>query len=305
MFFEPMKCSIYQERNIHFPAIVEPKLDGIRVQIHVDVNKNILLYSRRGTLSNQEFDKSIVDEIRPLILCPCVLDGEIVAYDRNTNSIQPFSCLQNRKNTFTHLAIFVFDILSFQGNHLLHFAIEERKKYLTQSFEEKMGVLYRMPFEIVYNMDRLNQIRENIPAYAEGLIIKFIGSVYEGRKWLKLKNKEDTMDLAVIGMYKGKRPIAGSFLLAKYVEKEKKYRAFCKVGTGFTEEEAKECLNLSQNQRIPPISQIDFGKYKKPHVVFNPPSVVAEVAYDSKSKNSVRFPRFIRFRNDKSPRECF
>ncbi|KAL9275966.1 DNA ligase 1-like protein [Drosera capensis] len=106
-----------------------------------------------------------------------VLDGELVAYDREKQKILPFQFLSThaRKNVSlsdikVDVCIYAFDILYLNGKPLLHEQLSVRRELLYESFEE-----------------------EPVNASCEGLIVKTLDreATYEPSKrshtWLKLK----------------------------------------------------------------------------------------------------------------------
>ncbi|MCD6324390.1 MAG: DNA ligase, partial [Desulfurococcales archaeon] len=131
----------------------------------------------------------------------------------------------------------------------------------------------------------------------------------------------DTVDLVVIGAFKGKGRRAGRFgtlLLAAYDPDADMFRSVCKVGTGFTDKDLEEMTAMFQDYIIP-------KKHPRVDSVMTPdawlvPHFVAEVigaeltlspqhscCRDAVRKGvglSIRFPRFIRWRDDKAPEDA-
>ena len=127
----------------------------------------------------------------------------------------------------------------------------------------------------------------------------------------------DSLDLVVVGAYygKGKRTnVYGAFLLACYDPDSEEYQTICKIGTGFSEEALQshyDILKPLENQK--PRGDIKVGG-AKPDIWFEP-KIVWEVLTADLSLSpvytaaqgladergiSLRFPRFIRVRDDKS-----
>jgi len=135
----------------------------------------------------------------------------------------------------------------------------------------------------------------------EGLMIKVPGSPYSpgqrGKNWIKIKPDVDTLDLAVIGgeWGEGKRAhVFGSFLMA--CQDDRKLVALSRVATGFSDDQLTEVYELLKDRVI---------KKSGKEVTFEP-GLVFEVGYSELQVSptyqggfALRFPRFIRIRDDK------
>jgi len=152
-------------------------------------------------------------------------------------------------------------------------------------------------------IDKMYQ--DALAAGHEGLMLKVPGSPYtpgvRGKNWIKIKPDVDTLDLAVIGAEwgEGKRAhLFGSFLLA--CQDQGNLLPLSKVATGFSDEQLQEIYALFKDRVI---SQSGKEVRFEPEIVF-------EVGYSELQKSpnyeagfALRFPRFIRLRDDKSINE--
>lgn len=127
----------------------------------------------------------------------------------------------------------------------------------------------------------------------------------------------DSLDLVVVGGYygKGKRTkVYGAFLLACFDADAEEYQTICKIGTGFSEEMLQTHWDTLRPLEITkPRGDIKPGG-AKPDVWFEPKIVWEVLAADlslspvytaaqglvDERGISLRFPRFIRIRDDKS-----
>ena len=126
----------------------------------------------------------------------------------------------------------------------------------------------------------------------------------------------DTFDLVVLGADHGKGKRSGTYgalLCAAYNHKEDRFETLCKLGTGLTDqllEELPKKLAKYKVERKP--VRVKVKKEMEPEVWFEP-KLVLEVFGAEITKSpfhtcalglALRFPRFIRFREDKKAEQA-
>ena len=233
----------------------EIKYDGERIQIHKDGDK-WRCYSRNLRDVQEWKVKGVQDYIEKAApqVKSVVLDGELLLMDTKTHQPLPFGTLSiHKKNNFADatVCVFIFDILFLNGEVLLNYPIEERRKTMLK---------YVKPIPDHVELSELFEIKEEADLQAlmkratceglEGLMVKALGGVYSpnARHWFKLKkdyfDMADTVDLVVLGAYYGKGLQARSttdgllsiFLMGAYEKKTKQWKTVCKVGNGLDED---------------------------------------------------------------------
>ena len=238
------------------------------------------------------------------------------------------------------VCVFAFDMLFHNGESIVQKSLRERRELLNQAFSEVEG---EFAFAQYGNTSDLEEIQtlldESVKASCEGLMVKMLDTDESGyepskrsRNWLKVKKDYlsgigDSLDLVVLGAYygRGKRTsVYGAFLLACYNSSNETYETVCNIGTGFSEAILEELHNKLKDHTIdrpkPFYSHSNVPK-DQPDVWFEPRFVWevktadltlsprykagAEALGDGSGKGiSLRFPRFIKQRDDKKTDEA-
>jgi len=303
----------------------EYKLDGERVQVHMQRDK-IILYSR--SLENiTNYYPDIVEKTgKSLHAHEVILEAEAVAINEDTGEFLPFQELMHRRRKYKiakavqeyPITINFFDVMLLDGKSCLDIPYKERRRLLENIVKEDSFAKI-MPMTLVKTDSEVEDILENaINTGCEGLMLKQLDSPYRagarGSNWLKLKREYrnelgDSLDLVVIGAFYGRGRRTGRYgalLLAAYDEQTDTFPSICKVGTGFTDESLDQFYQiLSDKITINKDLRIDSGLeadvWFEPEVVIEivaseiTLSPIHKVAMDKVRKGSglaLRFPKF-------------
>ncbi|MBH59218.1 MAG: ATP-dependent DNA ligase [Thaumarchaeota archaeon] len=315
---------------------LEYKLDGERLQIHVN-NKQTEIFSRKlENITNYYPDVcAIMNEIEVKNM---ILEAEAVAIDKQTKSYLPFQELMHRRRKYNieeavknyPISVNLFDIIYLDDQDLTDSSYEERRKILMK-ISKKNRRLEIIKNNITQDANEIDDFLEQaIEEGCEGLVIKDLqGNYRAGAReylWIKLKREyksemADTLDLVIIGaMYgKGKRVNKyGALLLAVYDKKQDMFRSFCKVGTGFSDEQLHKIHQVLQkdiikNKHVRVDSKMDMDVWFEPNIVLEISgseitiSPIHTANKDEVRKNfglALRFPIFTgRIRDDKKPQD--
>ncbi|HJJ23533.1 MAG TPA: ATP-dependent DNA ligase [Nitrosopumilus sp.] len=303
----------------------EYKLDGERVQVHIEGGK-VVLFSR--SLENiSSYYPDIIEKIPKAIQADnVILEAEAVAINENTGEFLPFQELMHRRRKYKiekavtryPITVNLFDILYCNGKSCLELDYKDRREKLEKVVKEDEFVKY-IPMSIVKNKNEIEDFFENsINAGSEGLMLKMLDKPYQagsrGSYWLKLKREYrnelgDSLDLVVIGGFFGKGRRTGSYgtlLLATYDEDEDTFTSICKVGTGFSDESLDQLyqilhpkVTIKKNPRI--VSEMEADVWFDPELVIEVVaseitlSPIHKAAKDVIRKDAglaLRFPKF-------------
>jgi len=306
--FHPVRMMLAQQGTIaemireHGRIAAEYKYDGSRFQFHKKGNW-ARLYSRRL----EDVTGSLPDVIQRLIAATqhdVILDGEVIAM--KDGKPMPFQSVLRRFRRRHDIAEaqgaiemvpVVFDILYLDGETLIELPLSERRKRL-----ESAITLDLAPQVVSSDIQEIERTYKTaLDAGHEGIMIKVPASPYSpgqrGKNWIKIKPEVDTLDLAVIGgeWGEGKRAhLFGSFLVA--CQEDGKLIPLSRVATGLSDEQLAEVYELLKDKVI---------KKSGKEVTFEP-GLVFEVGYSELQVSptyeagfALRFPRFIRIRDDK------
>ncbi|MFW5929457.1 MAG: ATP-dependent DNA ligase [Halobacteriota archaeon] len=283
------------------PVAVDWKYDGARVQVHIDADGDVELYSRNLEVLTESLPE-VVEAVEEDCASDVILDGEVVATEEGEPlAFQELLRRLRRKHDVREMAgrvsvdLHVFDVL-YDGEAVVERPLERRETVL----EEVAGSL-AVERRYVETPEQVTSVESDaLAAGHEGVMTKARDSAYtpgrRGRNWLKIKPEPETLDVVVTGgeWGEGRRTdLVGSYELS--VRDGDELVGVGHVATGLTDErleeltERFESLVVSEDGR-----EIEF----KPEVVF-------EVGYEEVQRSpqydsgfALRFPRYLGVRED-------
>ncbi|MBT3456356.1 ATP-dependent DNA ligase [bacterium] len=319
-------------------CVAQPKLDGFRLQIHVDKTKekHIVRFFSRNMLDMSNMFPDLKSLFMDLPLNQIICEGEAISYDEGV--FVPFqeTVKRKRKHEIEKVAeqlplkVFIFDVLYYNGKSLLDKTHEQRRNLLEEVFKkDKSEKIIAIEEKKIERADQLEEyFLDSIGKGLEGLVVKRPDSCYQPGKrnsnWIKLKEisgskLSDTIDCVVLGYYGGLGRRSsfgiGAFLVGIYNKNKDVFQTIAKVGTGLTDElwvdMKKRCEAIGIEQKP---KNVECSSEHFPDVWVSPEIVcmvradeisVSKVHTCAKKENgkgyALRFPRFMGYRPDKSP----
>lgn len=250
----------------------EFKYDGERAQVHMLEDGTTRVFSR-NLLDTSEKYPEVPEYVKEACtdagVSSCVLDTEVVAFNRETGNLVPFQVLSTRKKSEesadsakVQVIVQAFDLMYLNGESLLNKTLAERRELMKKHFapvDSKFQFAKSLDHKEDGDTAMLEEFLETaVKGQCEGLMVKTLdqNAAYEPSKrslnWLKLKKDYldglgDSVDLVPLGAYYGRGKRTGTFgayLLACYDAETEEFQSVCKIGTGFSDEDLK---NLSES----------------------------------------------------------
>jgi ATP-dependent DNA ligase I len=287
------------------PAMVDVKLDGIRVQVHRS-GDDVAVFSRSLDDITARMPE-VVEMVRKLPVREVVLDGEAMMLDA-TGRPRPFqetsSRAATRGKTAAVLTPYFFDLLHLDGADLLDEPGRVRWRALAEA----------LPAELIVGRTEVTGEPEAAAAFAaalaagqEGVVIKAAEAPYDvgrrGSAWVKVKPRH-TLDLVVLAVEWGHGRRRGWLSNLHLGARDPATGGFVMLGKtfkGLTDE-----LLRWQTERFQELATDDDG-----WVVRVRPEQVVEIAFDGVQTSprypggvALRFARVLRYRDDKPAAEA-
>ncbi|MFQ6346922.1 ATP-dependent DNA ligase [Pseudomonas sp. R11F] len=297
---------------------VEWKWDGIRAQL-VKREGRLWIWSRGEELVTERFPE--LHSLAGSLPDGTVIDGEIVVWK---DTVQPFALLQQRigRKTLSKkvledapVAVLAYDLLEYQGHDWRNHIQAERRSQLEQVIAQcNSPVLLPSPLLTATDWAQLAEQREDSRRLGvEGMMLKARDGLYGvGRTkdmgvWWKWKVDPFSVDAVLIYAQRGhgrRASLYSDYTFAVWdgpPGTERTLVPFAKAYSGLTDEEMRKVdaiVRKTTVEKFGPVSSVT-------------PSMVFELGFEGialskrhKSGIAVRFPRMLRWRQDKSVDEA-
>jgi len=303
---KPMLADAKKERLKKFNTryVLQEKYDGTRGVLYKRKGQVTGLISRYCDNDFKDRFPDIVNEAKYIKSNDCVLDGEITFFNKSGH---PFfltaTATPSTKKDYV-AKYMVFDILELDGKNVTKLPLLKRLELLNQTIPPTLK--YIKIIKTYDNRKEFPKIYNKIVARkGEGVMLKKKTSeyVHDSRQhWTKVK-KEQTEDCVVVGITEGlgrRKWTFGALVLGQYHNGKLTYVG--NVGSGLNDDDLMEFYRviMSMKPAENPFG-VNIGHIKK----FVHPTIVVEVKAMERNKSyTLRLPRFMRVRTDKSPRDC-
>lgn len=292
------------------PALVDHKLDGIRIQVHRS-GDDVRVFTRSLDEITERLPE-VVAAVRALPADRLVLDGEVLAVQADGRP-EKFQVIASRTASSTDVSAvsertplrpYFFDLLHQDGRDLLTVPLTERVAAMAALLPAEQIV----PRRVVETATGAEQVfADAVRDGYEGVVIKNLTSEYAaGRRdpaWVKVKPRH-TFDLVVTAVEWGSGRRQGwlsNLHLAAPDAETGELIMLGKTFKGMTDE-----MLAWQTTTF-----LELEERRTAHVVHVRPTMVVEIACDG-LQNSVRYPggvalrfaRVLRYRPDKSAAEA-
>lgn len=291
--FNVMLAAKWEPEKLSYPVCVEPKFDGMRM-LAIGDNNGFRFYTRTGkdiTTVSMALHNSLCDLYTDgldvwMPESKMVFDGELMGEDFKQTMEQA-----RRKDHVWEDGVFhIFDALTYEqfSNLKSKSALKApgymtRRQNLRRAYGESRPQIVLPPSYLVKDEEEIFDYFSKFRARGlEGCIIKAKDGDYHPRRnrdWMKLKDSA-SVDVPIVGAVEGTGKYEG-MLGALIVDVE---GVTVNVGTGFHDGERMELWEAHNEGWL------------KDRII--------EVEYHEKTPDgSLRHPRFVRFRNDKTIEE--
>ncbi|MBV8720454.1 MAG: ATP-dependent DNA ligase [Chloroflexi bacterium] len=292
------------------PAAIDWKLDGARVQIHVQ-NSDVRVFTRSLDDITSRVPE-LVEIAHDLKVSSLVLDGEALVLKPDGRP-QPFQVSASRFGSRLDverlratlpLTLFTFDILHLSGEDLIDHPLEQRHTILTQTVPEQ----WRVPRIITSDAAEADAFANaTLDRGHEGVVVKALDSFYEagrrGTGWIKVKPTLG-LDLVILAAEWGHGRRSGWLSNLHLGARDPESGSFVMLGKTF-----KGLTDQMLRWQTERLQQLETHRDR--WTVYVRPELLAEIAFDSVQRSTrypggvtLRFARVVRYREDKRSEEA-
>ena len=282
-------------------CILQPKLDGMRAQIHKKSNGDVQVYSR-GMENLTAMFPDLVESVKKLDVDSIIIDSEAIGYDYIDDVFVSFQQTMSRPrkggerpDDLPSIKAMSFDLLYLNGEDVSQWPLEDRlaklKEIVDANQDDAIDLLESPLLKEEGQVEEYFQ--DAVSRGLEGVIAKKLGTPYDpgtrNYDWIKLKANTqshlvDTVDAVVIGYYGGKGVRAkfgiGTLLVALYNPKNETYDSVAKVGSGVKDDQWEQIKkDLSELEIESQPENVIVEKILHPDVWVRP-EIVIEVLAD-------------------------
>ncbi|MCS7094315.1 MAG: ATP-dependent DNA ligase [Thaumarchaeota archaeon] len=291
-------------------TLVEPKYDGVRVQVHCR-SCEVRVFTRRLKDVTSSLPE-VCDAVRRSVSwSEFIIDGEVVAVDKEGNPL-PFQETMRRVGrereieelaSSIPLRFWAFDVMLINGSPKIALPLSERRKALESAVDHELLT----PAKLCTTRSEIEDVLSLAMRMGhEGVIAKDPDSRYlpgrRGAKWLKLKPPE-TLDVVIVAAEWGHGRRSGwlsNYHLAVRDVDGKGYAVVGKTFKGLRDDEFEW-----MTRRLMGLKTVE-----RPWGIEVKPEVVVEVAFNEVQRSpkyesgyALRFARVTRIREDKGPED--
>ncbi|XP_029580673.1 DNA ligase 1 isoform X3 [Salmo trutta] len=259
----------------------------------------------------------------------CVLDSEAVAWNREKKQIQPFQVLTTRKRkarggllcliprpqavrldlpgVTSEVAVEVHK--SPDCNNILSEGAKKSRAWMQLISRSKCVCVYA--FDLLYLNGEPN-CQKNAFICSRALL-KESFEEKEGEFVFARPIDSDNTDTIVEFLEQSVRGTYGGFLLARYDEDNEEFQSVCKIGTGFKDEDLEEHIlpkphpyHRVDRSTEPDVwlDAVQVWEVQCADLSLSPIYKAGMGLCDLEKGISLRFPRFLRIRDDKKPEDA-
>jgi DNA ligase-1 len=303
------------------PAILDWKIDGVRIQIHKD-QQQVRVFTRTLDDITARIPE-IVDLALSLEAECAVVDGEAIAL-RADSRPHPFQVTSARMASQAEpgaaergaaarpvvpLTAFLFDLLHADGQDLIDEPAGERFRHLAAIAPP--GLL--IPRIVTSDPQRAREFFDDAVSRGhEGVVVKAVDAPYgagrRGGDWIKVKPRI-TLDLVILAAEWGHGRRTGLLSNLHLGARDPATGGFVMLGKTF--KGLTDAMLAWQTERLLELADPPAPAVQQHGVVRVRPELVAEIAFDGVQASrrypggvALRFARVLRYRTDKRPDEA-